>query len=328
MVYESLKRFVIGDPLASQHEKGERVSIPLALAVFAPDALSSTAYATQEILMALILSNVALQANEISIPIAFAILLLIIIVVSSYRQVIRAYPDGGGAYVVAKKCLGEKLSLVAGASLLIDYVLTAAVSLCAAVEEMTSFRLADGSQPIPVAHAVPMALAFLVLMVLLNLRGLKESGKVLVFPIYTFILSMYALIGYGCFQVFTGQLQIPVSPQFPPVHAGPASGFSFLTLAGIFIGLKAFSHGCSALTGIKAISNGVTAFKEPVVKNANRTMILMGIILGTTFLGLTYLALQLKILPLFDGEDKITSTVISLVNGTVFGAGSWPYMIV
>lgn len=326
-LYERIKRTLVGCPLESQRERHERLNIPLALAVFASDALSSTAYATEEILVAFVLSGYALQANSLSIPVAFAIMLLMTIVVISYRQVIRAYPTGGGAYIVAKECLGEKQSLIAAAALLIDYILTVAVSISAGVAAITSYQNDDGSFLIDKAASVPIALIFLCFMILINLRGVRESGKVLAIPAYLFILSMFSLIGYGAYRVFTGDI-----PPVPHTVAGPAGEGSPLEAWNLLIllaCLKAFSHGCAALTGIEAISNGVKAFENPVVVKANRTMVLMGSILGAIFLGITWLAQEFHIVPTFDeSTHEIQQTVISMVNGAVFSQGSFPYLLV
>ncbi|MBY0404069.1 MAG: amino acid permease, partial [Cyanobacteria bacterium] len=178
MTFEKFKRMLVGCPLETHREKHERLIIPLALAVFASDALSSTAYATEEILKAFIEEGMKDIGNLLSIPVSLAIVLLIIIVVTSYRQVIRAYPQGGGAYIVAKECLGPISSQIAGSALLIDYILTVAVSICAGIEALTSTGYVDKE------YATPIALFCLIIIMFINLRGVRESGKFLAFPAY------------------------------------------------------------------------------------------------------------------------------------------------
>jgi amino acid transporter len=318
-MYDRIKRVLVGSPLETHRERHERLNIPLALAVFASDALSSTAYATEEILVALVLSGMMLQANAISLPVALAIVALMIIVVISYRQVIRAYPDGGGAYVVSKENLGQFASLIAGSALLIDYVLTVAVSIAAGVAAITSFQLEDGSFLVPKEWSVEIALLFLLMMIIINLRGVRESGKLLAFPAYTFIASMLIMIGYGIFRITQGDVP----------DGGTARTIGEIDLFDLVVFLaflRAFSHGCAALTGIEAISNGVKAFKEPVTLNANRTMVIMGTTLGTIFTGVTFLAYAFHITPVIDPEThEIQQTVISMVNGAVFGDGTFFY---
>lgn len=308
-MYTRLKRLLFGNPLPTHQEEHERLNIPLALAVFASDALSSTAYATEEILIALAGSAYAIQANLLSIPVAIAILILMFIVVFSYRQVIRAYPDIGGSYIVAKENLGIIPGLVAGSALLIDYILTVAVSVSAGVAAITSTGL--------VAHEknVTLALLFVAFITLMNLRGVRESGRVLAVPIYIFLLSMAALLGTGLWKVFNGEGITAIAPTGAP--SGPMD--LALNLALIFVLLKAFSHGCAALTGIEAISDSVKAFKEPAAKNANKTMGIMGCILGAIFIGITYLSFAFHIVP------HHQETVISQIARAVFGNGSVMY---
>ena len=309
-----LKRWLVGDPLASSRERHERLNIPTALAVFASDALSSTAYATEEILIAVVASaQYVAYANVLSIPVAIAIALLMAIVVLSYRQVVRAYPDGGGAYAVSKHNLGPLASQTAGAALLIDYVLTVAVSVSAGVAAITSTGL------VPVRMSTGLAVVFVILIMMLNLRGVRESGKVLAFPAYAFIGSMCLLLIVGFWKAMNGQL-----PAAPPNIAGnwhAATGGDLLPYALLLLLLRAFSHGCAALTGIEAVSNGVKAFEDPVAENANKTMVLMGVILGTIFVGMTFLTFLYQIKP----GDGIHETVVSMVARAVFGAGSFMY---
>jgi amino acid transporter len=319
MAYSHIKRFFLGSPIASQRERHERLSIPIALAVFASDALSSTAYATEEILLALSVSAYAVYANLLSLPVALAIAALIAIVVISYRQVIRAYPDGGGSYEVSKQCLGPLASQISGASLLIDYVLTVAVSVSASVAALTSTKL------LPHEQSVNIALLFILIMTLLNLRGLRESGRVIAVPAYTFIVAMVGMMLFGFWQLATGHVpsSVPVTAPLNPLQETSAASANIVLNVALLTSLfKAFSHGCSALTGIEAISNGVKAFKEPVAFNANRTMVLMGIILGAVFLGMTYLSYGFHIVPMH------TETVLSQVARAVFGEGSFGYYLI
>ncbi len=301
-----LKRVLVGTPLASSKEEDERLSIPIALAVFASDALSSTAYATEEILLALVGTMYLAQANFLSLPVAAAIALLMAIVVLSYRQVIKAFPEGGGTYEVSKERIGLSASQIAGAALLIDYVLTVAVSISAGVAAIISSGLV-GHQ-----HRVGLAIFFIILLMLINLRGVKESGRALAVPAYFFILCMASLVGVGLFKVFTGDVT-PLPAEATALPANDAG--QILNIALLLVVLKAFSHGCAALTGIEAISDGVKAFKEPSDDNANKTLVIMGVILGTIFISITYLAFQMGIVP----DEAAHRTVISLLAQKVFG---------
>jgi len=305
MVFTQLKRFLVGTPLASHREDDERLSIPIALAVFASDALSSTAYATEEILLAMAGSAYLLQANLLSLPVAMAIALLMTIVVLSYRQVIRAFPEGGGTYEVSKERLGIWASQVAGASLLIDYVLTVSVSVSAGVAAITSTGL------VPHDARVMLATFFIMLLCLINLRGVKESGRVLAVPAYFFILTMLALIVVGFYRLLHGD-SVPITEA---TQLSSQTSDIFVSMALVLVLLKAFSHGCAALTGIEAISNCTKAFKEPVDVNANKTLVVMGLILGSIFLGVTFLAFQFGVMP----DEETHRTVISLVAEQVFG---------
>lgn len=317
-MWSRLKRLIVGNPLASHRERHERLSIPIGLAVFASDALSSTAYATEEILLALVGSRFAAQADLLSIPVAVAIVLLMAIVVLSYRQVIIAHPSGGGSYEVAKEKLGVLASQVAGSALLIDYVLTVAVSVSAGVAAITS------TGAISPEYRVTVAILLVMLIMFLNLRGVRESGKAFAVPAYIFIFAMLVLLARGFWIYFTGG-----APALPPVSASSAAlshagGFPLLDLALTLALLNAFSHGCAALTGVEAVSNGVQAFKEPAEYNASKTMIWMGVILGTLFLGVTFLAYAFQIMPDPGGHE----TVISRIAAAVFGKGSFFYWLI
>ncbi len=317
MLWSDFKRLMIGEPLASAREKHERMVIPIALSIFASDALSSTAYGTQEILMSLnveMLRTYPLLVSFLSIPVALFITLILAIIIVSYRQVIKVYDNGGGSYQVAREHLGLTASHVAGAALLVDYVLTAAVSTSAAVDALTSAHW------IPLSLKVPTALAFLGLITLINLRGVRDTGLVFSVPAYIFIGVMLTLIGQGTYLAFTGQIPLDFSHGLNhALGVTPTVWASLWNTSLLLILIKAFSHGCSALTGIEAISNGVKAFKEPAADNANKTMVLMGVILAIIFLGLTSLAFMFGLLPT-DHE-----TTVSQVGRAVFGDASLLY---
>lgn len=312
-MWNRLKRLIVGNPLASHRERHERLSIPIGLAVFASDALSSTAYATEEILLALVGTQFAAQANLLSIPVAIAIITLLAIVVLSYRQVIITHPSGGGSYEVAKEKLGILPSQIAGSALLIDYVLTVAVSVSAGVAAITS------TGALAPEHRVLVAILLVLLIMFLNLRGVRESGKAFAIPAYIFIASMAALLVVGFYKYFTGGA--PVSPNNLQMAQHTTSTMDW---AMILVLLNAFSHGCAAMTGVEAVSNGVQAFKEPAEYNASKTMIWMGVILGTIFLGVTFLAYAFHAMP----DPSNHETVISRVASAVFGKGSMLYWLI
>jgi amino acid transporter len=296
-----LKRLFVGLPLPTAQSRHERLDKRTALAVFASDALSSVAYATEEILLVLILAGTA--ALSYSIPIGIAICALIAIVVSSYRQTIRAYPKGGGAYLVSKDNLGTLPGLVAGAALMTDYVLTVAVSVAAGVAAVTS------AVPALFDFRVPLCVAAVVLISLANLRGIRESGKLFAAPTYLFVASMGAMVVYGGLGAIFNFL--PEAPYQP--HAPGWEGI------GLFLLLRAFSSGCAALTGVEAVSDGVTAFKAPEAQNARVVLTWLGGILIFLFLGVTYLAYDFGIQPMRD------QTVVSQLGRHLFGPGAMYY---
>lgn len=323
-----MKKLLFGSPLDTKSEEHERLNVPLGLAMFASDALSSSAYATDEILIALVGiigvggSGAVVNSNEIDlsnlslgIPVAFAIAALLGIVIVSYRQVIKAYPDGGGAYIVARDNLGPGWSLLAAAALILDYVLTVAVSVSAGVAAiMATLHGTMSTHPVAeVATSVGFAVLAIVLLMHMNLRGIRESGRVIAVPAYTFILCMFGLIGIGI-------VRSTLFGHTPIEYHGVQLGIEHLAVGLLF--LKAFAHGCAALTGIEAVSNGVKAFKEPSDVTANRTMVLMGSILGVIFVGLTYLALAYQIVPV-EGD-----TVVSQIARAVFGGQEFLYYLV
>ncbi len=296
-----VKDWFVGATMSSNRLSEERLSKKVALAIFSSDALSSTAYASQEIILVLVLAGTG--AIKFSLPIAACITALLGLVVMSYRQIIRAYPSGGGAYIVAHENLGVWAGLVAASSLLIDYVLTVAVSIAACVEAIVS-----ANQSVH-AVAVPLAVALVLLISLGNLRGLKESGTFFAIPTYGFIFILSATLIGGILKVIVGRGE-NVFAVGPPTH--PATAEQAVTL---FLILKAFSAGCTALTGVEAISNGVSAFKKPEPRNAGTTMLAMALILGALFLGTTLLARHFGIV--YTADDK--ETVMSQIGEQVFG---------
>ena len=303
----SLKRFLIGKPIASSEDVHHRLSKKIALPVFASDAISSTAYATEEILIVFLsLAAVGMTAFDNLVPISILVILLLAIVVSSYRQTIYAYPKGGGSYVVSRENLGRSPSLVAGASMLVDYILTVAVSVSAGVAAIVSAfqNLAP--------YRVELCVGFIFLVTLANLRGIKESGALFAPPTYLYVVSLASLIIVGLYKVYFQDLG--------PIDHSDAyaqellSGQKTLTL---FFFLKAFSSGAVALTGIEAVADGVPAFEKPEPKNASKTLIWMAVILGTSFLGLSVLAQ--KIQPIKDHEGEVKITVLAQMAEQVYG---------
>lgn len=299
--------WLFGRPLTTADAPHQTIGKFTGLAVFASDALSSTAYATQEILF--ILAAVGTMAFGYVFPISIAIVILLAIVTLSYEQTIHAYPDGGGAYIVARDNIGELPALIAGASLLTDYILTVSVSVSAGVAQIVS------AYPEWFEYRVPISVGFVLFIMLVNLRGVKESGAVFAFPTYFFVVMMYMTVGVGLFRYFTGSLGIVDNPpEMDIVH----------TLTGItpFLILHAFSSGTAALTGIEAISNGITAFKEPRSRNAGITLVWMAFILGSLFLGISYLTGHIGAVP------SETETVISQMVRTILGGRGVLYHMV
>ncbi|MEI3648571.1 MAG: APC family permease [Dolichospermum lemmermannii FEM_B0920] len=299
--YPQVKEFFLGKSLPTSAHSEERLTNAAALAVLSSDALSSVAYATEEILLVLVAAGSG--ALGLSLPIAIAIIALLGIVVLSYRQTIRAYPQGGGSYIVARENLGLYPGLVAGGSLMIDYILTVTVSISAGTAALTS------AIPALQSHTVLLCLIFIFLIMLANLRGVKESGQIFMVPTYAFIVSIFLLIGIGLFKYSTGQVAVEY-PSLPVTE-----GIS------VFFILRAFSAGCTALTGVEAISDGVLAFKPPESKNARLTLLYLGVILGFMFVGITYLANIYHIVP---GEGQ---TVVSLLGRAILGTGPVYYFL-
>lgn len=307
-MFSILKRLLVGRPLSTHEQEHQRLPKRIALATFSSDPISSTAYATEEILFVTAVggSSLALGLDKLA-PMAVAVAAMLVIVVTSYRQTIHAYPSGGGAYIVSRENLGEYPALVAGASLLVDYVLTVAVSVSAGVAAILSLdAFADLGE-----YRVLMTLAFVGILTAGNLRGLKESGRIFAAPTYVYVVSLTALVGIGLFRTYFGDVA-PV-PFDPEAAADVAQAGGSLSL---FIILRGFSSGAVALSGVEAISNGVPAFRRPESKNAATTLTTMGCILGSLFLGVSILASRLEPYP---SEDE---TVISQLGRAVFGTGA------
>ena len=315
-----LKRFIIGRALRTEQAAHQRLSKKTALAVFSSDALSSTAYATEEILLVLAVAVAFGQAGAFSyvVPISIGIALLLVIVAISYRQTIHAYPSGGGAYIVAKENLGTNAGLVAGASLLVDYVLTVAVSIAAGVAAITS--MVQGTRYAWLQeHRVFLCLIFIAFIAVANLRGVRESGALFAAPTYAFLISFLFMIGFGLFSYYTygGAAPVPGAEEIKT-----AEGYTLQPLT-LFLILGAFSNGCAALTGIEAISNGVPAFKKPEARNAATTLVVMAALLTTMFLGTSVLAY------LYGVHPHESETVISQFARIMFtGPMSWFYYVV
>ena len=319
-VLGKLKRLIVGRALRSEQAVHERLSKKVALAVFSSDALSSTAYATEEILLVLATAAAFGQGNAFAyvIPVSIAIAVLLGIVTVSYRQTIHAYPTGGGAYIVAKENLGTVPGLTAAAALLVDYVLTVSVSISAGVAAITS--AAQGTSFAWISeHRVAICLAFIILIGVANLRGVRESGALFAFPTYAFLVSFLFMIGYGLiyYFVYDGVVAAPAAESVKL-----AEGYAPQALT-VFLLLGAFSNGCSALTGVEAISNGVQAFKKPESRNASQTLLAMALLLGIMFLGTGVLAYLFGVHP---HEDE---TVISQFARHIFTGGmGWFYFVV
>ncbi|HLO03133.1 MAG TPA: APC family permease [Symbiobacteriaceae bacterium] len=313
LLVNRFKRIVFGSPKRTDQAHHERLGIPIALAVFSADGLSSVAYATEEIL--LILTAVTAAAAVYSLPIGLAIVALIMIVAASYNQTIRAYPTGGGSYIVSKENLGKLPGLVAGAALLIDYVMTVAVSAAAGIAALVA------AIPALQGYEVPLCLAAIWFVAWMNLRGVKESGSIFALPTYGFVLMVFVMLAFGLYRVMTGDWH---------PHASVLAGFGggdpafYEATKGItwFLILRAFASGCTALSGLEAVSNGVQAFKAPEDKNAIKTLSVARTLLFTMFAGITVLAYGFNVIP-HDGE-----TVMSLIAAEAFGGRGFLYFLV
>jgi amino acid transporter len=301
----SLSHYLIGRPLSTADAPHQTIGKAIGLAVFASDALSSTAYATQEILGVLIVLGT--MAYGYLVPVSIGIVALLVIVTISYEQTIHAYPGGGGAYIVARDNLGEAPAQTAGAALLMDYVLTVAVSVSSGVAQIVS------AYPNLFHYRVHIAVAAVLLIMVINLRGVKESGAAFAIPAYFFVVMMVVTVGYGMIRSLIGTLGTVVDP--PELHI--AHTIATLTP---FLLLHAFANGTTALTGVEAISNGITAFKEPRSRNAGITLIWMSVILGSLFLGISYLTSHIG--AVFSEEE----TLISQLARTIFHGRGLPYL--
>jgi amino acid transporter len=297
-----LKRWLVGPPMPLAQARHERLTKRVALAVFSSDALSSVAYATEEILLILVLAGAA--ATHLTVPIALSITGLLVIVAISYQQTIYTYPSGGGSYIVARANLGTVPGLVAAAALLVDYVLTVSVSVAAGVAAITS------ALPGLATHKVVLGVLCVAGIAMANIRGVRESGRIFAVPTYVFIASFGLLVLAGVYRLITGTL--------PPATAETVVPMEALTW---FLVLRAFSSGCTAMTGTEAISNGIPAFRPPESRNAAITLGVMALILGTLFVGITVLASALGIVP---AESE---TVVSQIARRLFGTGAIYYLI-
>lgn len=302
-VLSTLKRFLIGRPLKSSALGEQKLNKTKALAILSSDALSSVAYGPEQIL--LVLMTVSTIAYWYSIPIAVGVLILLLALILSYRQIIFAYPHGGGAYVVSKENLGENAGLIAGGSLLVDYILTVAVSVSAGTDAIAS------AIPSLHDHNVFIASVLVVFITILNLRGITESASILAYPVYLFVLALFILIGVGIYNIITGN----VSPELHAPIGTPVAGIT------LFLLLKAFSSGSSALTGVEAISNAIPNFHHPAAKNAAKTLSIMGALLAILFVGIVVLAYYYGISP------KVEETVISQIASEIFGRNFMYYFI-
>ena len=302
----TFRSWLIGRPLSTADASHQTIGKVVGLAVFASDALSSTAYATQEILG--VIAAAGMAAYGYLFPISLAIITLLAIVTISYEQTIHAYPGGGGAYIVARDNLGEMPAQTAGAALLTDYILTVAVSISSGVAQIVS------AYPDLFPYRVVIAVIAVFFIMLINLRGVKESGSAFAIPTYFFVVMMIFTVGFGMFRYLTGSLGLVVDPpHFEAEHV--------ISVITPFIFLHAFANGTTALTGVEAISNGITAFKEPRSKNAGVTLIWMSLILGSLFLGLSFLTGQVQ--AIFSEEE----TVISQLARTIYGGRGILYLM-
>jgi amino acid transporter len=303
-----LKHALLGRPLANEEEIGQRLSKKKALAIFSSDAISSSAYATEEIILAFILAGVGGAAFNLSIEVSMAIAGLLAIVAFSYRQVCIAYPTGGGSYSVSKATLGRMASLVAASALLIDYTLTVAVSTSSAVEQIAS--------AVPALHSWTVVIAIIAigLITLGNLRGLREAGNIFAIPTYLFLGSAFLMIGIGVLRIaFAGDAGPTPSPEVIKATTETAQS------VGILILLRAFASGAVALTGTEAIATGVPAFEPPESRNAGRTLMAMAVILGVLFVGITYLATTFHIMPIEAPKQTVIAQIAKHVYGDTVG---------
>lgn len=301
-----VQRQLLGAPIPTELEAEERLTKVKALAVLSSDALSSVAYGTEAVMRTLILAGVA--ALSVTLPISLVIAFLLVVVATSYQQTVRAYPSGGGSYIVARENLGDLPGLTAAAALLIDYLLTVAVSIAAGVAAITS------AFPELHAYADELAVAAVLLIAIVNLRGIRESGSIFAAPTYVFVVSVIGLIAVGLFRLLTGGIP------YTPGPAGPNAGTEPL---GWLLILSAFAKGCTAMTGTEAISNGVPAFKPPESRNARITLIWMAALLIVMFLGISFLVTHIGLVP----EPDESQTVLSQLTRLIVGEGWYYYLL-
>ena len=312
-----LRKLIFGSPFETARAHHTRLPNVLALPVFASDALSSVSYATEETLLVLVAAGATQATLGVSWPIGLAIAVVLAVVVASYRLTVQAYPQGGGDYRVARENLGTVAGLTVASSLLLDYILTVAVSISAGVAAITS--------ALPALHGqqVPIAVGFIIFIGMVNLRGAKESGVMFAIPTYLFILSICILLIAGFVRLSLGH---QLTPPQPPADTWKDTGQSL----SLFLILRAFTSGCTALTGVEAITDGVPAFRPPEAKNAARVLAILGVILVTMFLGITYLAHQMAVVPFpaeMEHAESHRHTVISQIAQAVFGASPAYYVI-
>lgn len=300
------KHFLVGQPISSAMESQERLNKFRALAVLSSDALSSVAYGTEAAMRTLILAGVG--ALAFTMPISIVIAILLIIVATSYQQTIQGYPGGGGSYIVAHENIGPVAGLTAAAALLVDYVLTVAVSVAAGVAALVS-----GFPPL-LPYVVPISIGLVLLIAVLNLRGIRESGSIFAIPTYVFVFSILGLIGWALFRLSTGGIP------YTPGPAGPRAGTETLTW---FLVLSAFAKGCTAMTGTEAISNVVPVFEKPEIRNARITLGLMAGLLAVMFIGISFLASHIGIIP----DPTEAETVLSQLTRLTVGDGSYYYLV-
>jgi amino acid transporter len=295
-----MKDLLLGPPLATSRLTRERLRKLVALPVFSSDAISSTAYGTEQIMLILVAAGAV--ATRLAFPVALAIAGLLAVLILSYRQTITAYPSAGGAYVVTKDNFGPRLAQVAGAALLTDYVLTVAVSVTSGVAALTT-----AFQPLQ-RHVLPLSLAAIALIMWANLRGVRESGRIFAVPTYLFVGSCAVMLLVGLARLLGGRLDPIPAGQTAPLPPATAS-------VGLLLVLHAFAAGCTALTGVEAISNGVPAFRKPEARNARRTLVAMGTILGSLFVGVSFLAVHVGVRPYESGNPTLIGQLASWVLG-------------
>jgi amino acid transporter len=307
-----LRRTLIGRPIRSENEHHERLSKVMGLAAFGTDNISSSAYATEELMRVLMLAGSA--ALFLTMPLTVAVVVLLVVVVISYQQTIKAYPKGGGSYIVSSDNLGVIPGLVAGSSILVDYVLTVAVSVSAGVAALTSIFPAIYAERTLVAVVAVAVIAWA------NLRGLRESGMLFIFPVYAYLGSMLIVIGYGLFRYLTGDMPVYVPPPDEGAGLHAAEGVQAL---GVLLVLRAFASGAVGLTGTEAIADGVAAFRAPESKNARIALVVMASCFATLFVGISFLASWLHIIP----DPSEVETVNSQLVRSLVGAGAFHFVI-